>query len=208
MAVRPDDGLTTACTGLRDRCERARLALGQKIHAAADRSLRRLCPSAFELVFDDAVFKNIAELSVLSCTGDSARERLPRLGRSPTPSSSGVVQRSPVNGWRVVVEAELLGLSRHLVEDGSALATLALPRLGLAPDRATVLPWSHHGHGREMGTTAKARNRSRRSSGMGSGGWHDVRQGTEELGQPAARLAIRRGRVVLAWETLTAKEAP
>lgn len=118
----------------------------------------------------------------------SAAEWLPRLGRSPTPSTSGVIQRSPVVGRWVVVEAELLGLGRHLVEDGPALATLPLPRLGLAAGRATVLPWSHDGDGREMAATTEARNRSPGPSPLAP-------ITSPVAGSISARLAI--GRLVL-----------
>lgn len=69
VAVQPDDELMTACAGLRDRCERAGLALGQKIHEADRWVAATALHLGVELVSDDAVFENVAGLSVLSRTG-------------------------------------------------------------------------------------------------------------------------------------------
>lgn len=69
VAVQPDDELVTACAGLRDRCERAGLALGQKIHEADRWVAATALHLGVELVSDDAVFENVVGLSVLSRTG-------------------------------------------------------------------------------------------------------------------------------------------
>ena len=69
VAVQPDDGLVTARAGLRDRCERAGLALGQRIHEADRWVAATALHLGGELVSDDAVFENVAGLSVLSRTG-------------------------------------------------------------------------------------------------------------------------------------------
>ncbi len=69
VAVQPDDELMTACAGLRDRCERAGLALGQKIHEADRWIAATALHLGVDLVSDDAVFENVAGLSVLSRTG-------------------------------------------------------------------------------------------------------------------------------------------
>lgn len=69
VAVQPEDELMTACAGLRDRCERAGLALGQKVHEADRWVAATALHLGVELVSDDAVFENVAGLSVLSRTG-------------------------------------------------------------------------------------------------------------------------------------------
>lgn len=69
VAVQPDDELMTACAGLRDRCDRAGLALGQKIHEADRWIAATALHLGVDLVSDDAVFENVAGLSVLSREG-------------------------------------------------------------------------------------------------------------------------------------------
>ena len=69
VAVQPDDELMTARAALRDRSEREGLALGQKIHDADRWIAATALHLGVELVSDDAVFENVAGLSVLSLNG-------------------------------------------------------------------------------------------------------------------------------------------
>ena len=66
LIVQPDDGLMLLCAELRDQCERAGHALGQKIHEADRWVAATALYLAVPLVSDDSVFGDVPSLSVLA----------------------------------------------------------------------------------------------------------------------------------------------
>ena len=66
VIVQPDDDLMRVCAELRADCERAGLALGQKVHEA-DRWIAATAKRLdLELVSDDGVFELVSGLTVLA----------------------------------------------------------------------------------------------------------------------------------------------
>jgi len=66
VIVQPDDQLMQVCAELRVGCERAGLALGQKVHEADRWIAATAMRLAVELVSDDAVFADVPGLVVRS----------------------------------------------------------------------------------------------------------------------------------------------
>jgi predicted nucleic acid-binding protein len=66
VIVQPDDRLMRMCAELRVECERAGLALGQKVHEADRWIAATAMRLGLELISDDGVFENVPGLAVLS----------------------------------------------------------------------------------------------------------------------------------------------
>ena len=66
MIVQPDDQLMQTCAELRADCERAGLALGQKIHEADRWIASTAMRLGVELISDDGAFQNVPGLVVQS----------------------------------------------------------------------------------------------------------------------------------------------
>ena len=66
VIVQPDDQLMHVCAELRVRCERAGLALGQKVHETDRWIAATAMRLGLELISDDAVFEDVPSLAVLS----------------------------------------------------------------------------------------------------------------------------------------------
>ena len=69
VIVQPDDDLMRRCAELRNGCERTGRPLGQKVHEA-DRWVAAIALYLdIELVSDDAVFRDVAQLAVVGPVG-------------------------------------------------------------------------------------------------------------------------------------------
>jgi tRNA(fMet)-specific endonuclease VapC len=68
VIVQPDDQLMELCAGLRTDCERAGLALGQKVHEADRWIASTAMRLGVELISDDGAFQNVPGLVVQSRT--------------------------------------------------------------------------------------------------------------------------------------------
>ena len=66
VVAQPDDVVIEACAALRDRCHRIGHGLGQKIHEADRWVAATAMAYSVPLVSDDAIFRDVAELTVLS----------------------------------------------------------------------------------------------------------------------------------------------
>jgi len=69
VVVQPDDEMMQRCAALRDECEKAGLALGQKVHEADRWIAATALVLGVDLVSQDAVFRTVPGLSVLSRPG-------------------------------------------------------------------------------------------------------------------------------------------
>jgi predicted nucleic acid-binding protein len=69
VVVQPDDEMMGRCAGLRAECEKAGLALGQKIHEADRWIAATALVLGVDLVSQDAVFRSVPGLRVLSRPG-------------------------------------------------------------------------------------------------------------------------------------------
>ena len=68
VIVQPDDETMQECADLRARCERAGLALGQKVHEADRWIAATAIVLGVDLVSEDAVFRDVPRLTVISPT--------------------------------------------------------------------------------------------------------------------------------------------
>ncbi len=68
MIVQPDDEAMQECADLRARCERAGLALAQKVHEADRWIAATAIVLGVDLVSQDAVFRNVPRLTVVAPT--------------------------------------------------------------------------------------------------------------------------------------------
>jgi predicted nucleic acid-binding protein len=66
VVVQPDDTLMRACAELRARCEAVGHALGQKVHEADRWIASTAITLRIQLVSDDAVFRDVPGLDVIS----------------------------------------------------------------------------------------------------------------------------------------------
>jgi len=66
VVAQPDDEVILACASLRDRCHRAGQGLGQKLHEADRWVTATAIAYDVPLVSDDAIFRDVAGLTVLS----------------------------------------------------------------------------------------------------------------------------------------------
>lgn len=69
VIVQPDDEQMRVCADLRSRCERSGHPLGQKVHEADRWIASTAIVLGVELVSDDAIFRDVPGLSVLSRSG-------------------------------------------------------------------------------------------------------------------------------------------
>jgi len=71
VVVQPDDHLMQVCANLRSDCERAGLALGQKVHEADRWIAATAIRLGLELVSDDRVFRQVVGLAISARPGTS-----------------------------------------------------------------------------------------------------------------------------------------